>query len=103
VAFHPAWVRGVRDLTIGVGVIAATVLALSRVIGTRDPTTVALTLLLIVLGTATLSVLWVAISTALLSTLAFNYFFLPPVGAVTIADPSEEVRDAAIQVVPFGE
>jgi two-component system, OmpR family, sensor histidine kinase KdpD len=87
VAFHPAWVRAVRDVTIGVGVIAATVLALSRVIGTRDPTTVALTLLLIVLGTATLSVLWVAISTALLSTLAFNYFFLPPVGAFTIADP----------------
>ena len=42
-----------------------------------SPTTVALALLLIVLGTATFGRLWIATVTAVTATLAFNFFFLP--------------------------
>ena len=51
------------------------------------PTTVALTLLLVVLGVASRWGLTVATTTAIVATLAFNYYFLPPVRTFTIADP----------------
>lgn len=50
-------------------------------------TIVALSFLLIVLVVAAVSTLWVAIATSVLSFLCFNFFFLPPVGTWTIADP----------------
>src|SRR5262249_52268632 len=46
-----------------------------------------LTFLLIVLVTATTSALWVAVATSVVAMLTFNFFFLPPVGTFTIADP----------------
>ncbi len=52
-----------------------------------NPTTVALTFLLVVLLLASRWGLTVAITTAVVATLAFNYFFLPPVHTFTIADP----------------
>ncbi len=52
-----------------------------------NPTTVALTFLLIVLGLASRWGLTIATTTALVATLAFNYYFLPPIGTFTIADP----------------
>jgi two-component system sensor histidine kinase KdpD len=50
-------------------------------------TTVALALFLVVLGTATKARLRVAIAIALVAMLTLNFFFLPPVGTFTIADP----------------
>ncbi len=44
-----------------------------------NPTTVALTFLLVVLGVASRWGLTIATTTAVVATLAFNYFFLPPV------------------------
>jgi len=52
-----------------------------------NPTTVALILLLLVLGTATMTRPRIAVVVAILATLALNYFFLPPVGTLAIADP----------------
>ena len=52
-----------------------------------SPTTVALTFLLLVLGLASRWGLTIATTTAVVSTLAFNYYFLPPTGTFTIADP----------------
>jgi len=52
-----------------------------------NPTTVALTFLL---GILVISANWGlrhAVLMALVATLAFNYFFLPPIGTFTIADP----------------
>src|SRR4029453_5314784 len=49
--------------------------------------TVSTTLLLIVVLVATTSRLWVAVVSSILSVLSFNFFFLPPVGTFTIADP----------------
>ncbi len=51
-----------------------------------NPTTVALTFLLIVLAVASRWGLTLAITTAIAATLAFNYYFLPPVHTFTIAE-----------------
>jgi two-component system, OmpR family, sensor histidine kinase KdpD len=52
-----------------------------------NSTTVALLMLLLVLGTATTWGLAEAIFTSVLSVIGFNFFFLPPVGTFTVADP----------------
>lgn len=52
-----------------------------------NPTTVALTFLLAVLVISATWGLRYAIFLALAATLAFNYYFLPPIGTFTIADP----------------
>ncbi len=68
------------------GTIAVVVIAYRR-LSEVNPTTVALTLLLVVLLLASRWGLTVAITTAVVATLAFNYFFLPPVHTFTITDP----------------
>lgn len=52
-----------------------------------NPADAALTYLLAVLLASTAGGLWSAAATAVVGTLAFNFFFLPPVGTLTIADP----------------
>src|SRR5262245_30477267 len=61
--------------------------ALLRVMPDVSPTTVSLAFLLVVLGTATIGRLWAAIAVSIAAMLALNFFFLPPVGTFTIADP----------------
>jgi two-component system sensor histidine kinase KdpD len=56
-----------------------------------NATTVALLMLLLVLGTATTWGLAEAIFTSVLSVIGFNFFFLPPIGTFTIADPENWV------------
>ena len=56
-----------------------------------NPTTVALTFLLAVLVVSTFWGLRYAVLLAVLATVSFNYFFLPPVGTLTIADPQNWV------------
>ena len=56
-----------------------------------NATTVALTFLLAVLVVSANWGFWCAAFLAVLSTLAFNYFFLPPFGTFTIADPQNWV------------
>ncbi len=63
-----------------------------------NSTTVALVFLLVVLGAATLWGLAVAIATSVIAVLAFNFFFLPPVGTFTIADPQNWVALAAFLI-----
>jgi two-component system sensor histidine kinase KdpD len=58
---------------------------------TVNPTTVALTLLVGVLIVSANWGLRPAVFMALIATLAFNYYFLPPVGTLTIADPQNWV------------
>ena len=63
-----------------------------------NPTTVALTFLLAVLIVSANWGFWYAASLALLATFAFNFFFLPPVGTLTIADPQNWVALCAFLV-----
>ena len=59
-------------------------------------TTVALALLLVVLGTATTARLAVAIIVSVAAMLAFNFFFLPPVGARPLP-----IRRTGLRCSPF--
>ncbi len=56
-----------------------------------NTTTVALTYLLVVLAIATVWGLFEAVAASVLGVICFNYFFLPPVGTFTIADPQNWV------------
>lgn len=66
-------------------VLALIIWLYSRVIHV-NPTTVALTLLVVVLIVSASWGLSYAVVLAVVATLAFNYFFLPPLGTFTIAD-----------------
>ena len=87
-----------RGLTAGAG-RAATAVALLRLSPDVSPTTVALALLLVVLGTATFGRLWVAIVVSVVAMLTLNFFFLPPVGTFTIADPQNWIALVAFLIV----
>ena len=56
-----------------------------------NPTTVGFTFLLAILAVSAFWGLRVAIFMAILATLGYNFFFLPPVGKFTIADPQNWV------------
>ena len=73
--------------SVGVVGIAA-VTALLRPLGaTINPTTVALAMLLVILFVATSWGSRPAIVASVFGVLCLNFFFLPPVGTFTIADP----------------
>src|SRR4051812_2845521 len=55
--------------------------------------------LIVVLFVAATAPLWVAITTSFVSVIAFNFFFLPPVGTLTVADPQNWVALAALLIV----
>jgi len=63
-----------------------------------NATTVALTMLLVVLGVATRWGLREGVFTSVVCLFAFNFFFLPPVGTLTIADPQNWVALTAFLV-----
>ena len=56
-----------------------------------NSTTIALTFLLAILGVATAWGLFEAMVSSIIGMLCFNFFFLPPVGTFTIADPQNWV------------
>jgi two-component system, OmpR family, sensor histidine kinase KdpD len=93
----PVHTRDVVALCGGLVATAITV-AVLRALPAVTPTTVGLTLLLVVLGTATLGRLWTAMAVALVATGAYNFFFFPPIGTFTIDDPQNWVAVAAFLV-----
>src|SRR5258705_2310899 len=62
-------------------------------------TAVALSYLVVVLLVAATSRLWVAVSTSIVAMVAFNFFFLPPVGELMIADPQNWIALITFLVV----
>ncbi len=78
-----------------IAAITATLRALHDV----SPTTVALAFLLVVLGTATTARLRIATLVSVAAMLALNFFFLPPLGAFTIADPQNWVALVVFLIV----
>jgi two-component system sensor histidine kinase KdpD len=89
-----------RDVAVLGGGIAATAIAVAvlRSFPGISPTTVGLTLLLVVLGSATLGRLCVATVVACVATAAYNYYFFPPIGTFTISDPQNWVAVAAFLI-----
>ena len=90
-----------RDVVVLVSALLAIISVTAALHALRDvsPTTVALTLLLVVLGTATLSRLRIAILVSIVAMLTLNFFFLPPVGTFTIADPQNWIALFAFLIV----
>ncbi len=73
-------------MVVALGAVGSTV-ALLRLIPGVNPTTAGFSFLILVLVAARLGPLWIAVTVAVASTLSFNYFFFPPVGTFTIAEP----------------
>jgi two-component system sensor histidine kinase KdpD len=69
-----------------------------RQVLTVNQTTVALSFLLAILAVSAVWGMAVSVSMSVTAMLAFNYFFLPPVGTFTIADPQNWVALAAFLV-----
>ena len=90
--------RITRYFIAALGVGLATVLL--KPFGARvNATTVALSFLLVVLFVATLWGSRPALLASVLAMLCFNFFFLPPVGTFTIADPDNWIALLAFLVV----
>src|SRR5262245_25227885 len=83
---HRTRTKDVRD-AVGAAAGVALVTVTYRWVPVANPTTIALTYLLVVLIVAAVARLSVAIVTSAMSVLLLNFFFLPPVGRFTIADP----------------
>ena len=81
---HPA----VSSRVPGLAAVAA-ILALYRLVLTVNNTTVALSLLLVVLGVSARWGLAEATVASVVAVLGLNYYFLEPVGTFTIEDPAE--------------
>jgi two-component system sensor histidine kinase KdpD len=90
-----------RDTTALLASVAAIAMVtmLLRSFPDVSATTVALALLAIVLGVATVARLPIAIVVSVVAMLTFNFFFLPPVGAFTIADLQNWIALVAFLVV----
>ncbi len=76
-----------RHLTFAFAAIAAVVLLYVKWLRVSNAATVSTTFLMVVLVVAATSRLWVAVVTSLAAMLCLNFFFLPPVGTFTIAEP----------------
>jgi len=82
----PALLKAIRQYAVATAAVLLIVFTYHIVI-TVNPTTAALTFLI---GVLVISANWglhPAVFMAVISTLAFNYYFLPPIGTFTIADP----------------
>ena len=91
-----ARVLGQVGVAMGVLAVVTTVL---RLIPASNPTTVALSFLLVVLFVASSAHLVVAVAASVAAMLALNYFFIPPLGTFTIADAHNWVALVAFLVV----
>lgn len=82
--------RRALRLLVSIGAAGATTLVAYRIIPV-NATTVGFAYLLLVLVIASTWGFLEAAAASIAATLAFNYFFLPPVGTLTIADPQNWV------------
>lgn len=80
----------IRGLAVSLSIVAATTLLCSRIISV-NAITAGFAYLLDVLAIATAWGLIEAVLASTVAMLCFNYFFLPPVGQFTIADPQNWV------------
>jgi two-component system, OmpR family, sensor histidine kinase KdpD len=78
---------GVRSLALGCVAIGFSVWLFRQVPDVSNTTTVALSFLVVVLLAAARAHLWVAVALSIVSMAALNFFFIPPVGTLSIADP----------------
>lgn len=86
-------------ITAGAGLAAvAAATACLRGIGIHNPTTAALSFVLVVLFVAAAGPLWAAVVTSCAAVVCFNLFFLPPLGTWVIADPQNWIALTALLI-----
>jgi two-component system sensor histidine kinase KdpD len=88
----------VKPLALGLAALGASAAAL-RLTGQTAPTTAALVFLLVVLWLATTARLWTAVAVSLVAMVLLNFFFLPPIGTLSVADPQDWVALIAFLAV----
>jgi two-component system, OmpR family, sensor histidine kinase KdpD len=83
-----SWLRGSEAARVAMAALALAAVTLGlRWLNVTNTATVSTTYLMVVLLVATTSRLRVAVGTSIAAMLCLNFFFLPPVGTFTIADP----------------
>src|ERR1700680_530517 len=80
----------VMGIAVSLAVVAGITFAYRHLLHVNQ-TTVALSFLLAILAVSAVWGMAVSVFMSLAAVMAFNYFFLPPVGALTIADPQNWV------------
>jgi two-component system sensor histidine kinase KdpD len=83
--------RSVARLAASVGVVGLLTIGYRLLGGHVDPTTVALSYVVVILVIATSWGITESTSASVAAMLCLNFFFLPPVGTLTIADPQNWV------------
>src|SRR6202795_2088506 len=80
----------IMGITVSLAAVAGITFAYRHLLHVNQ-TTVALSFLLAILAVSAVWGMAVSVFMSLAAVVAFNYFFLPPVGALTIADPQNWV------------
>src|SRR6267143_4010197 len=80
----------VMGIAVSLALVAAITFAYRHLLHVNQ-TTVALSFLLAILAVSAVWGMAVSVAMSLVSVVAFNYFFLPPLGTLTIADPQNWV------------
>ena len=88
-----------RRLAMALAAVVLLALAFTRLTPAVNAATVAMSFLIVVLLVAATAHVWVAVTTSVAAVLVFNFFFLPPVGTFTIADPENWIALVAFLVV----
>jgi two-component system, OmpR family, sensor histidine kinase KdpD len=100
---NPALMRRVPLRELAVVIVSLSALtgaaAVLRLVPDVSPTTVALAFLLVVLATATVGHLWASIVVSMAAMLVLNFFFLPPLGTLTVAHPQNWIALFAFLIV----
>src|SRR3954453_5732131 len=94
---RPPLVVGIAAAAVGVALTTLLVYALDDV---APVLSLGVVYLLVVLGVATVWGVWLALVTAVVSALAFNFFHIPPTGRFTIATGEDWGAPAAFFFAP---
>jgi len=89
----------VRSLALGCGAIGLSTWLFRQSPQVSNTTTVSLSFLVVVLLAAARAHLWVAVTLSIVSMVVLNFFFIPPLGTLTIADPQNWVALLAFLAV----
>jgi two-component system sensor histidine kinase KdpD len=96
---EPGRSQEVRSAAVVVGTLVAVTMGLKAGLRLDNPTSAAMLYLLVVLLAATISTLRVAIALSVLAVASLNFYFMPPVGTFSIADPQNWIALFAFLVV----
>lgn len=96
---RPTILSRIFQFAVAFAIVIGITLLYRRVLPSVNATTVALTFLLSILAVSTVWGMAVSVAMSVVAMLAFNFFFLPPVGTFSVADPQNWVALIAFLVV----